>query len=300
MSAGSCDSMIQTCEIFIPPCALAEHHSLLHQRYFPCVVVTMFKSSSVPHRRDPRSSSSSSVCQSIVILARRHIKAISIGIIVAAIICIYIYMEQSNTHTTGKQHATKLNAPHSQQQRTVTNPSKSSDPSTQSAASSSSSSSSSSAHTDPPVVRAKQIRSLPHDTTAFTQGLLFHESNPSLLWESTGLYGRSQLRLVELESGKVVKSYALQQKDFAEGICFFKDKLFQLTWREKRAYVYSDLESFDSKGPSATFNYPMEGWGLTHDDTHLILSDGTSTLYYIDPDVSATYPHILILLSIFA
>jgi len=117
----------------------------------------------------------------------------------------------------------------------------------------------------------------PHDSDAFTQGLVFEGG---VLYESTGLYGESTLRRVELETGEIMQLYTLPSQFFGEGITIFDDKIIQLTWRSNRGFVY-DIHSFDLL---AQFSYPTEGWGITHDGSRLIMSDGTATLYFLDPE----------------
>jgi len=120
------------------------------------------------------------------------------------------------------------------------------------------------------------INVYPSDAAAFTQGLIYLDGN---LYESTGLYGQSSLRRVDLESGEVLQKISLSSEDFGEGLTAWEDILVQLTWREGRGYVY-DPEDFSLE---KQFNYDTEGWGLTHDGKQLIMSDGTSTLYFLDP-----------------
>ncbi|MBC8424153.1 glutaminyl-peptide cyclotransferase [bacterium] len=121
----------------------------------------------------------------------------------------------------------------------------------------------------------------PHDTGAFTQGLVWHEG---WLYEGTGLeHGRSSLRQVDLETGQVMFQVALHDTCFGEGITVWQDRIVQLTWRNHRAFVWS-LGDFD---PLGTFSYTTEGWGLTDDGARLIMSDGTSSLYFRDPDTFA-------------
>ena len=117
----------------------------------------------------------------------------------------------------------------------------------------------------------------PHDKTAFTQGLIFEDG---VLFESTGLYGQSTLRRVELETGNVTQLIKLSDNLFGEGITIFEDKIIQLTWRNNIGFVY-DKNSFELL---QTFNYPTEGWGITHNGSVLIMSDGTATLYFLDPE----------------
>ena len=116
----------------------------------------------------------------------------------------------------------------------------------------------------------------PHDKNAFTEGLVFENG---VLYESTGLYGNSTLRRVELETGKILQLYVLPNQFFGEGITIFDDKIIQLTWQSHRGFVY-DKDSFDLL---QKFDYPTEGWGITNNGSRLIMSDGTATLYFLDP-----------------
>lgn len=117
----------------------------------------------------------------------------------------------------------------------------------------------------------------PHDRNAFTEGLVFEDG---FLFESTGLYGESTLRRVELETGTVVHVHALPDEFFGEGITVFGDRIVQLTWQSRRGLVYS-RDSFDLL---REFSYDTEGWGITDDGSRLIMSDGTATLYFLDPE----------------
>lgn len=121
------------------------------------------------------------------------------------------------------------------------------------------------------------INTWPHDPVAFTQGLVFQDGN---LLESTGLQGRSSLRRVELDTGKVLQMVNIPAPYFAEGLTLFKGKLYQLTWRHERGFIY-DAWTFEKIGE---FSYSGEGWGLTNDGESLILSDGTNRLRFLDPD----------------
>ena len=130
----------------------------------------------------------------------------------------------------------------------------------------------------PPVhYTYRVIQTYPHDPTAFTQGLVFHQG---ALYEGTGLVGESTLRKVELESGTVLQRLSLPPEQFGEGIAIDGERILQLTLSSGTGYVY-DLGSFSQ---IATFSYPGEGWGLTYDGRRLILSDGTSTLRFLDPE----------------
>ena len=130
---------------------------------------------------------------------------------------------------------------------------------------------------DIPVYTYRIINTYPHDPGAFTQGLVYEDG---VLFEGTGLYGQSSLRRVDLESGDVLQIYELPDKFFGEGITVFGDEIVQLTWKSGQGFVY-DKASFELL---RTFEYPTEGWGLTHDGEQLIMSDGTSVLHFIDPD----------------
>ena len=127
-----------------------------------------------------------------------------------------------------------------------------------------------------PVFGFEVVNVYPHDRTAFTQGLVFRDG---MLYESTGLNGRSSLRKVQFESGKVLQQADIESRYFAEGLTDWGSRLIQLTWNTNVGFVY-DLASFKRV---QTFTYDGEGWGLTHDDRRLIMSDGTSALRFLDP-----------------
>jgi len=120
------------------------------------------------------------------------------------------------------------------------------------------------------------VTSYPHDPAAYCQGLVYHEG---YLYEGTGKYGESSIRKVKLESGDVLRQMKLDERLFGEGITIWKDHLIQLTWKSRQALVY-DVETFQLAG---RFAYRGEGWGLTHDGQHLIMSNGTDTLQFLDP-----------------
>jgi glutaminyl-peptide cyclotransferase len=126
----------------------------------------------------------------------------------------------------------------------------------------------------------KVINAYPHDRAAFTQGLVFKDG---VLWESTGQYGLSSLRKVDLKTGKVLNSVPVPRDFFAEGMTVFRGKVFQLTWQNKRGFTY-DPADFSKTGE---FRYDGEGWGLTHDADSLVMSDGTNKLRFIDPETFA-------------
>ncbi|MEJ2241600.1 MAG: glutaminyl-peptide cyclotransferase, partial [Candidatus Bathyarchaeota archaeon] len=115
-----------------------------------------------------------------------------------------------------------------------------------------------------------------HDQDAFTQGLIFEDG---VLFESTGLYGHSSLRRVDLETGNILQLQELSDDIFGEGITTFDDKIIQLTWQNNIGFVY-DKDSFQML---QEFEYSTEGWGITSNGTCLIMSIGNSTLFFLDP-----------------
>ena len=128
----------------------------------------------------------------------------------------------------------------------------------------------------PQQIVLRYLAALPHDQHAYTQGLLWHNG---YLYESTGQYGASSLRKVEPKTGNIVTRIDLPTQFFAEGLALIGDSLFQLTWRENVCFVF-DKNTFEQTGQ---FAYPGEGWGLTFDGKHLIKSDGSNSLQFIDP-----------------
>ncbi len=120
------------------------------------------------------------------------------------------------------------------------------------------------------------VKIFPHDTKSYTQGLLWHNG---YLYEGTGEYGRSALKKVELSSGKTVQEHPLERRFFGEGIALLDGKIYQLTWREGKVFIY-DAETFEKTGE---FVYGGEGWGLTTDGEKLYMSDGSSLIRVIDP-----------------
>jgi glutamine cyclotransferase len=127
-----------------------------------------------------------------------------------------------------------------------------------------------------PVLNVKLVRAYPHDPHAFTQGLEYYGG---YLYESTGIAGQSTLRKVALETGKIIQTISLPSQYFGEGLTIFHGKIYQLTWLSKKGFIY-DLRSLRKIGE---FPYDSEGWGLTHDDKSLVMSDGTNKIRYIDP-----------------
>lgn len=132
----------------------------------------------------------------------------------------------------------------------------------------------------PAVLTYSIINAFPHDTTSFTEGLFVHNGT---LYESTGSGNNgkydSWAGTVDLKTGKAQRKITLDPKYFGEGITIFNGKLYQLTWQNHVGFVY-DASTYKK---IQEFNYPGEGWSLTHDSTHLIMSDGTNKLQYLDP-----------------
>jgi glutaminyl-peptide cyclotransferase len=128
-----------------------------------------------------------------------------------------------------------------------------------------------------PVYGYTVVNSYPHDPEAFTQGLIFRDG---VLYESTGLNGRSSLRKVRVETGEVLQRQNVDGRYFAEGLTDWGNRLIQLTYTTKVGFIY-DLATFTLQ---RTFDYTGQGWGLTHDTRRLIMSDGTPALRFLDPD----------------
>jgi glutaminyl-peptide cyclotransferase len=126
------------------------------------------------------------------------------------------------------------------------------------------------------------VNTWPHDATAFTQGLVFRDD---ILYESTGLYGLSSLRIVDLTTGRIKKKVDLSTRFFGEGITVLNGKIFQLTWRNHKGLIYEQ----DSLKPLGEFSYKGEGWGLTDNGSFLIMSDGTNTLRFLNPESFQTH-----------
>lgn len=125
-----------------------------------------------------------------------------------------------------------------------------------------------------PVYSFKVVNTYPHDPQAFTEGLFYAGG---FLYEGTGLNGRSELRKVELQTGRVVQRRALDPKYFGEGIALFQGRFYQMTWQNGIGFLYDT-----SFNPVGSFRYETEGWGLTTDGKTLIQSDGSATLYFRD------------------
>src|SRR5215510_7756386 len=129
------------------------------------------------------------------------------------------------------------------------------------------------------------INTYPHDPSAYTQGLVYHDGS---LYESTGLNGRSSLRKIDLKTGNVLRKVDLEPQFFGEGLTLLDGRAYQITWQTQHGFVYQ-LETFQML---KTFSYPGEGWGLTHDGTSLIMSNGSNYISYLNPGTFA--PHRVI------
>jgi glutamine cyclotransferase len=135
----------------------------------------------------------------------------------------------------------------------------------------------------PTIINYTLLNTHPHDTSFFTEGLEFHEGQ---LFESSGGLREetphpSAFGIADLNSGKVSKKAELDNNTyFGEGITFFKGKIYQLTWQNHKAFVY-DAKTYKK---IEEFDYPGDGWGLSHDSSHLIMSDGSSNLKFLDPE----------------
>jgi glutaminyl-peptide cyclotransferase len=119
-----------------------------------------------------------------------------------------------------------------------------------------------------------------HDSSAFTQGLVIENGE---LYESTGLYGQSGIRKVDLKTGDVLFQHEISDTVFGEGLTHFDGKLIQLTWKSGEVNVFSEKKSSFSRDKDSEFKISGEGWGLTNDGKYLIMSDGSDAIYFLDP-----------------
>lgn len=132
------------------------------------------------------------------------------------------------------------------------------------------------AQADTPVYGYKIVHTYPHDTGAYTEGFFFLNG---YFYEGTGTVGESSVRKVDMKTGEVVQRANLPPPDYGEGIVAWKNKILELTWQSHHGFIY-DLNSFK---PLGTFDYPGEGWALTEDGHHILMSDGTPTIRVLDP-----------------
>jgi glutaminyl-peptide cyclotransferase len=128
-----------------------------------------------------------------------------------------------------------------------------------------------------PVYGYEIVNSYPHDIGAFTEGLFYDKG---FLYEATGLNGQSSVRKVKLETGEVVQKHELSENYFGEGIIKWKDKMYQLTWRNQMGFIY-DFATLEPKGE---FHYPGEGWSMTTDGKRILMDDGTAEIRFWDPE----------------
>ncbi len=133
------------------------------------------------------------------------------------------------------------------------------------------------ADNEPIIYKYEIINEFPHDKKAFTQGFEFYNG---FFYESTGNYGKSSLRKLEIKTGKILQKIDVDKQYFAEGMTIFNNKIYQLTWKKSKGFVY-DLETFKLE---KTFNYNQskEGWGLTNDNERMIKSDGTERMWFLN------------------
>ncbi len=129
----------------------------------------------------------------------------------------------------------------------------------------------------PSAISYNIVKVYPHDTSSYTQGLIWYNNT---LYEGTGNYGKSKLLKLDISNGKAGKEVSLDKKFFGEGIAIFHDKIYQLTWKENKVFVY-DLNTFKK---IQEFDWPFEGWGITTDGKELIISTGSNNLYFVNPD----------------
>jgi len=132
----------------------------------------------------------------------------------------------------------------------------------------------------PPVYGVEVVATTPHDPQAYTEGLFYQNG---AFYESTGEEGTSGIRKVKPETGEIVTREELPSPYFGEGIVAWKDQIYELTWKDQKGFIYG-LNDFSPRG---TFDYSGEGWGLTHNGTAIIMSDGTPTLRFLDPETLA-------------
>eukprot|EP01006_Ploeotia_vitrea_P048545 TRINITY_DN67248_c5_g3_i1.p1 TRINITY_DN67248_c5_g3~~TRINITY_DN67248_c5_g3_i1.p1 ORF type:complete len:295 (-),score=40.54 TRINITY_DN67248_c5_g3_i1:155-1012(-) len=125
----------------------------------------------------------------------------------------------------------------------------------------------------------KIINTYPHDQNSFTQGLLYDPDQTDILYESAGLYRRSDIRRQQLKTGKVEKKQKMADKYFGEGMCLWENQLMQITWREHTGFIY-DKDTFNIIG---NWTHATEGWGITHDGKELMMSDGSHQIYFMNP-----------------
>lgn len=138
-----------------------------------------------------------------------------------------------------------------------------------------------------PVATVHIVNTFPHDPQAFTQGLVVLNGE---LYEGTGRNGQSSLRRIALDTGEILQRRNLGNLYFGEGITIMGERIYQLTWQSQLGFIY-DRTSFDLQ---KTFFLPGEGWGITHDGAHLIVSDGTAVLRFLDPETQVVAKRVTV------
>jgi len=138
-----------------------------------------------------------------------------------------------------------------------------------------------------PVYTYKIKKKYPHDVTSYTEGLVMSDG---FLYEGTGLYNKSKLVKMDLETGTVLQQYMLGPRYFGEGVTIFNNRIFQLTFNSNIGFIY-DKTSFKLNGE---FHYPTQGWGLTTDSKELIMSDGSAALFFLDPETLKQTRYIIV------
>ena len=139
-----------------------------------------------------------------------------------------------------------------------------------------------------PIYTYEIVKTFPHDPNAFTEGLFFYNG---FLYESTGQEGKSDLRKVEIETGKVIQQIKLPKDIFGEGTTILNGKIYQLTWQSEKGFVY-DAETFKLL---REFTYQGDGWGLTNDGTNLYMTDSTHVIRVVDPETFKTIKTLVVL-----
>ena len=131
----------------------------------------------------------------------------------------------------------------------------------------------------PATLQYSIISQFPHDTSAYTQGLEFYNGK---LYESTGDYENSSLRITDVKTGAVLQKHPMGSAEvFGEGITILNNQIFQLTWQSNKVFVY-DVNNINK--PLKTFSWPYDGWGITHRDSMLLISDGSASIYHVSPN----------------
>jgi len=132
------------------------------------------------------------------------------------------------------------------------------------------------ANPPPPIINFSIVKVYPHDTSSYTQGLQWVDN---ILYEGTGNYGHSKIAEINLPTGEPVKQQKIDSSEFGEGIVVLADTLYQLTWQNNLVNVY-DLKTLKKV---REIKWPFEGWGLTTNGKELIISTGSSNIYFVDP-----------------